>query len=420
MFDILLEFLQKNQVKLIEILLKERKEKGEGLFTIIQDGNKVDIRYYFPDKIPYENILKEYNEKLKDITGNNEDKIKVNDKWIITLPIFQIETDKDTNIPIWNLVLDDGDNQVFFQGFPQEIDIKNEEIGIQYVLVGEPHDANIAKNNWTVEATTNGQKYLQKCLDSSLSYYLFLTFRSDSSFCKIIIPGKKDDGDAILNRISNDSYIKNKFDKIKLNDKIGSPMVYNYKDYGYFSPGTLKYVNTFYELKENFGDMKNWNILEFGGGYGGLCHILSYFVKWNKYYFVEIKEPLELVKKCFMYIKSLSNDSGICWKPDDNILNETKENENNVICLLPEEVNKNITYDLFISEFGFCELNEKGIEKYMFIFENSKNAYLSMNLWDKYKKKTLKDKLLTIFKTVDEYPVFIKSEWGDYVWICKK
>jgi putative sugar O-methyltransferase len=420
MFDVLLALLEKNQVNLIEIFLKERKEKGEGLFTIIQDGNKADIRYYSPDKIPYDDISKEYNEKLKDITGNTADKIKVNDKWIITLPILQIETDKDTVIPIWNLVLDDGDNHVFFQGFPQEVDLKNGESGLQYVLVGEPHDATVAKNNWTVEATTNGQKYLQKCLDSSLSYSLFMTFRSDSSFCKIIIPGKKEDGDFILQRVSNDSDIKNNFDKIKLNDKIGSPMVYNYKNYGYFSPGTLKHVNTFYELKEHFGYMKNWNILEFGGGYGGLCHILSYFVKWNKYYFVEIKEPLELVKKCFMYIESLSQDSGICWKPQDNILNETDETKNNVICLLPEEVNENTKYDLFISEFGFCELNEKGIEKYMFILENSINAYLSMNLWDKHKKKTLKDKLLTMFKTVEEYPVFLKSDWGDYVWICKK
>jgi len=73
-----------------------------------------------------------------------------------------------------------------------------------------------------------------------------------------------------------------------------------------------------------------------------------------------------------------------------------------------------------VSEFGFCELNEGGLEKHMFILENSKNAYLSMNLWDKNKKKTLKEKLLTIFKTVDEYPVFIKSDWGDYVWVCKK
>ena len=25
-----------------------------------------------------------------------------------------------------------------------------------------------------------------------------------------------------------------------------------------------------------------------------------------------------------------------------------------------------------------------------------------------------------IFKTVDEYKVFLDSEWGDYLWVCKK
>jgi len=105
---------------------------------------------------------------------------------------------------------------------------------------------------------------------------------------------------------------------------------------------------------------------------------------------------LELAKKCFLNVSV-----------------------NNVTYLLPEEVKKE-QWDLFISEFGFCELNEEGLEKFMFMLENSKNAYLSMNLWDKTKKETLKKKLLTIFKTVEEYPVFLKSEWGDYVWICKK
>ena len=53
MFDILLSLVEREQVKLIELYLKERKEKGEGLFTIIHDGNKADIRYYFPDKLPF-------------------------------------------------------------------------------------------------------------------------------------------------------------------------------------------------------------------------------------------------------------------------------------------------------------------------------------------------------------------------------
>ena len=395
MFDALLSLVERKQVQLIEIYLKEKKEKGEGLFTIIHDGNKADIRYFTPDKVPYEHIAKEYKTKRINVTDNSN-KIEVKDKWIITLPILEIQTDKDTTIPVWNLILDDGKHQVFFQGFPQEVELKDGQTGLQYVLVGEPHEATIAKNNWTVEATTNGQRYLQKCLEASQLVHRFLTFRSDSDFCRIIVPGKKEDGDNILQRVADSTNIMNNLNNFRKNDELGTPMVYKYKHHGNFSPNTLRYVNTLYELQEQFGDMKNFNILEFGGGYGGLCHILSYLVKWSKYYFVEIKEPLELAKKCFLNIPL-----------------------ENVTCLLPDEVKTDTKYDLFISEFGFCELNQEGFEKFMFMLKNSKNAYLSMNMWDKNKKKQLKDKLLTMFKTVDEYPVFLKSEWGDYVWICK-
>ena len=415
MFDVLLSLVERKQVQLIELYLKERKEKGEGLFAIIHDSNKADIRYYMIDNLPYADIAEEYKKKTlapnNSINKGNNSSIEVKDKWIITLPILEIETERDTVIPIWNLILDDGKNHVFFQGFPQEVEIKNgsDEIttGLQYVLVGEPHEASIAKNNWTVEATTTGQRYLQKCLESSQLIHRFLTFRSDSDFCRIITPGKKEDGDKILERISDSKYkIIDYLDSFRKNDKLGYPMVYKYEKYGYFSPSTLRYVNTLYELLEHFGEMKNWNILEFGGGYGGLCHILSYFIKWKKYTFIEIKEPLELAKKCFLNIP-LDNIKCVSADESFNSLNKLENNE---------------VVDLFISEFGFCELNENGIEQNMFMLKNSKNAYLSMNLWDKNKKKTLKNKLLTEigFKTIDEYPVFIKSEWGDYIWICKK
>lgn len=398
MFDVLLTLLKNNQVKLIELYLKELGEKGIGLFTIIKDGNKADIRYYSPDKLPYPDIETEFKEKMKNVHQKNN-KIEVKDKWIVTLPIVEIETEKDTEIPIWNLILDDGKNHVFFQGFPQEADLENGEKGLQYVLVAEPHNSTIAKNNWTVEATTVGQRYLEKCLESSRDFCRFLTFRSDSDYCKIVIPGKKEDGDAILNRVCENEDILQNLDNFRKNDKLGSPFTYNYGKYGYFSPNTLKYVNTYYELQNYFGTMENFNIIEFGGGYGGLCNILSHMVKWKNYTYVEIKEALELSKKCFLNIP-LTNVK--CMLPEDFVVEKQKGE-----------------YDLFISEFGFCELDEKGMDKFMFMLKNSKNAYLSMNLWDKNKKEKLKNKLLGIFKTVEEYPTFLKSEWGDYVWICK-
>lgn len=390
MFDTLLDLLKRKQDKFIEIYLKERKEKGEGILTIIKDNNKADVRYYSPDKLPYKDIITEYNEK-KEHKGTH---IKVENKWIITLPILELEVTKEITLPVLNLILDSGKKQVFFQGFPQEVKLK-ERTGLQYVLVAEPLDDIHSRNNWTVEGTTSGQNYLRVCYDAATKFEYFMTFRSNSQYCKIITPGKKKDGDKILDRIKDDKLLMNNLNNFRINDLIGSPVVYKYKNYGYFSPGTLRHVNTLYELNNNF-DMKNMSILEFGGGYGGLAHVMSKTIKWKDYTFVEIHEPLELAKKCFLNAKL------------------------DIKTLKPEEILEDKSeYDLFISEYAFCELNEEGIDKYFGMLEKSKNAYLTMNLWDNEKKEKLKKKISEVFNSVKEYPIYLDSEWGDYVWVCK-
>lgn len=391
MFDTLLELLKRKQNTFLEIYIKERETKGEGILSIIKDNNKADVRYYSHDNLPYKDIEEEYKTK-REHTGTH---IEVKNKWIITLPILELEIEKDVTLPIWNLILDDGKKQVFFQGFPQEVKL-DDIIGVQYVLVTDPLTDILSKNNWTVEATTTGQQYLNVCHDSSTKFEYFMTFRSNSAYCRVITPGKKEDGQKIIDRIKNNKLFIKNLDKFRMNDLLGSPGVYKYGKYGYFSPSTLRHVNTLYELMEKF-TLDNMSIIEFGGGYGGLCHVMSKTIKWKEYTFVEIEKPLELAKKCFL---------------NANL---------NINAVLPDDiVKKDNKYDLFISEYGFCELNDEGIDKYICLLENSKNAYLVMNLWDKVKKEKLKERLSKIFNVVNEYPVYLGSEWGDYVWVCEK
>lgn len=392
MFDTLLSFIKENQEKLIPLYLEEYKKNGEGLFTIIQDKRNVHIQYYTKD-VPYKEIMKEYMEK-KIQTESKE--IKVENKWIITLPILELDTKDTFTIPVWNLVLDNGDKQIFFQGFPQEVDIQNGK-GLQFVLVGEPENKDISINHWTVECTTTGKNFIEVCKEASMFRHKFMTFRSDSSFNKIIIPGTKEQGQKILDRISVDIDVKDWVEKCKKNDEIGSPITYMYRPYGYISPNTLRYMNSYYEIQKYFGNIENYDIVEFGGGYGGLCNILSQMISWKSYTFIEIKELVELAKKCFYYF------------PDQK-----------VDCITYNDIDTKKKYDLFIGEYSFCELQEEGIQKNIFLLQNSKNAYLVMNTWDAHKKETYKKMLFGIFNIIEEYPVFPNSEWGDYVWICKQ
>ena len=130
MFDTLLSFIKENQEKLIPLYLEEYKKNGEGLFTIIQDKRNVHIQYYTKD-VPYKEIMNEY---MKKKIQTESKQVKVENKWIITLPILELDTKDTFTIPVWNIVLDNGDKQIFFQGFPQEVDIQNGK-GLQFVLV---------------------------------------------------------------------------------------------------------------------------------------------------------------------------------------------------------------------------------------------------------------------------------------------
>ena len=351
---------------------------------------------YLPvNKIFYEDVKKQMVENTTDKKDNKS--ITVKDKWIVTLPILQLDISNEITIPVWNLILDDGRNHYYFKGYPQSVAIDKKTDGLQYVLVGDPEKKMKCKNNWTVEGTTAGQRYIDKCVKSSKSFHLYMTFRSDSDYCKVIQPGTPEDGKKIINRIKDTPFFIKNIKAFRNHDKIGCPKVYNYGKFGYFSPGTLKYVNTVYELVQTFGNMKNWNILEFGAGYGGLSMIMSNIVQWGSYTLTEISGVILLLNTCIKY-SSLKNFKTI----------------------LSKDIKTDEKYDLFISEFGYCELDEKGIDNYMYVLKNSKNAYLAMNLWNKTSKKKLKDKLSQIYNNIKEYPVFIGSTWGDYIWICRE
>jgi hypothetical protein len=97
----------------------------------------------------------------------------------------------------------------------------------------------------------------------------------------------------------------------KMNDSVGSPSVYNY---GLIicSPSSLRYIYHTHLILTHMKNKKlnNINIVEVGGGYGGLCLCISYFSKYFditilKYNIIDLQIVNQLIKK---YLKNFNSN----------------------------------------------------------------------------------------------------------------
>jgi hypothetical protein len=91
------------------------------------------------------------------------------------------------------------------------------------------------------------------------------------------------------------------YEIVKENDKLGNPHKFEY-DFGKCSPTSLRYIYHAILILEEIKSEKNINIVEVGGGYGGLCLILErlskfYDLKIDKYLIVDLPDVLMLQKK---------------------------------------------------------------------------------------------------------------------------
>lgn len=78
------------------------------------------------------------------------------------------------------------------------------------------------------------------------------------------------------------------------NDAIGNPRSFSYESHGSFSPATLRYARIAGQLKQRFGSLEDKRLLEIGGGYGGLCTVLSDLFSLKSYTIIDLPECLEL------------------------------------------------------------------------------------------------------------------------------
>jgi len=82
--------------------------------------------------------------------------------------------------------------------------------------------------------------------------------------------------------------------RFKLLDSVGDPCLYEYGAWQ-FSPNTMRYAGTLSDIIDFFGELKDLDVVEIGGGYGGLCAAASLF-GYRSWTIIDLPEALEMAR----------------------------------------------------------------------------------------------------------------------------
>ena len=171
------------------------------------------------------------------------------------------------------------------------------------------------------------------CHNAANDPAIFRNFKQYSVYTKILEHVTREQGTSYIEiALRQSPDFRFYLDIFKENDRIGNPSVYEYGEFGVFSPTTLRYMKVASDLKKHFGDLNNMRIVEIGGGYGGQCLILSKLFSLGSYTIIDLPGPLELTKK---YLEALGV-MNVQYVPSDS-------------------VSKMAPYDLFLSNYAFSE-----------------------------------------------------------------
>ena len=167
----------------------------------------------------------------------------------------------------------------------------------------------------------------------------------------------------------------------EMNDRIGNTVKYSFGSFS-ASPTSLRYIYHAHLILTHFKALSSEpiDIVEVGGGYGGLCLCINYFskvydVKINSYTIVDLPDANELQN---LYLKNFNLSYPVIFSPS-NFFGSNIEKDNLFLisnyCFseLPEEYRNQYIYNLFPKVVnGFMAWNM--IPVYNFGFNIIKNV----------------------------------------------
>ena len=207
-------------------------------------------------------------------------------------------------------------------------------------------------DTWTLqdEAAT---PYLNVCNYAANSDEFFKQFKSHPAYRHVLEHVSFEEGQQYLKEIDID-YL-DKLEEVKENDSLGSPVIYEYPSVGEISPTTIRYIKNTSDIINKFGNSFD-SIVEIGGGYGGLCKVLSSFIKFEQYLLLDLEECNLLSRKYLSHF----NLPTLSYRSEE--IDEIDEN-----------------FDLLISNYAFSECHKDVQLDYIERFVKKSNNFYMMH-----------------------------------------
>ena len=159
-----------------------------------------------------------------------------------------------------------------------------------------------------------------------------------------------------IQKHSPQNYIES-IEKNKANDLFGNPYEYQYPGVGRVSPTTLRYISTAIDIFETIRLNKESVVAEIGVGYGGQAAILERMYGIRNYSAFDLPSVIQLSN---VYLNSVNSK-----------LKFTSSGLSS---------DKNITWDVVISNYAFSELHRDLQLSYIErVIAKSKSGYMIMN-----------------------------------------
>lgn len=234
-------------------------------------------------------------------------------------------------------------------------------------------------------STSDNNNYPNFCEQAANNSLVFDKFKREPFYQEILEHVTYIQGSDYIECIKTSPKIFDKIDSFRINDRLGSPITYDYKEWGIFSPTTLRYIKILNDLTQF--DLTDKHIVEIGAGYGGQYTVLRQLYKPQKYTFVDLPPVLNLIKK---YISTLElNDIEL----------EFIDGTQNI---------KSIDSFLTISNYAFSECYSTEQDKYITnILASCKHTYMIYNNQNGYNHTEFANKMIELNKKVkitDEIP----------------